>query len=254
MRSTVARRLSTLASFYRYCHAEGIVRRNPAANVRRPKVDHESRTPRVGSQRARRPARAGRARLAPRSRVGHVVGDERAAHLRSAERRRRATSTPNVAIARCGSCARAASTSPSRSHRGPPGRWTCTSVSAAAGRSSSPPTGGGWTAPPPTAPSSGWPGGPGSPSRSPRTACATRSSPPRSTPASPLRDVQEAASHADPRDDDALRPRPPVAGPARHLRRRRLRRRRGPPSLTTTLAGSGDIDRRYRPTPPEVRG
>ena len=44
MGSTVARRLSTLASFYRYCHVEGLLRRNPAANVRRPKVDHESRT------------------------------------------------------------------------------------------------------------------------------------------------------------------------------------------------------------------
>jgi integrase/recombinase XerD len=44
MRSTVARRLSTLASFYRYCHVEGLLRRNPTANVRRPKVDHESRT------------------------------------------------------------------------------------------------------------------------------------------------------------------------------------------------------------------
>jgi integrase/recombinase XerD len=44
IRSTVARRLSTLASFYRYCHVEGLLRRNPAANVRRPKVDHESRT------------------------------------------------------------------------------------------------------------------------------------------------------------------------------------------------------------------
>ena len=44
MRSTVARRLSTLASFYRYCHTEGVLERNPAANVRRPKVDYESRT------------------------------------------------------------------------------------------------------------------------------------------------------------------------------------------------------------------
>jgi integrase/recombinase XerD len=44
MASTVARRLSTLASFYRYCHVEGLLRRNPAANVRRPKVDHESHT------------------------------------------------------------------------------------------------------------------------------------------------------------------------------------------------------------------
>ena len=44
MRSTVARRLSTLGSFYRYCHVEGILERNPAANVRRPKVDVESPT------------------------------------------------------------------------------------------------------------------------------------------------------------------------------------------------------------------
>ncbi len=44
MRSTVARRLSTLASFYRYCEQEGLISRNPAANVRRPKVDYESRT------------------------------------------------------------------------------------------------------------------------------------------------------------------------------------------------------------------
>ena len=44
MSSTVARRLSTLASFYRYCEQEGLVERNPAANVRRPKVDYESRT------------------------------------------------------------------------------------------------------------------------------------------------------------------------------------------------------------------
>ena len=44
MRSTVARRLSTLGSFYRYCHVKGILERNPAANVRRPKVDVESRT------------------------------------------------------------------------------------------------------------------------------------------------------------------------------------------------------------------
>ncbi len=44
MRSTVERRLSTLASFYRYCEQEGLIERNPAANVRRPKVDYESRT------------------------------------------------------------------------------------------------------------------------------------------------------------------------------------------------------------------
>jgi len=36
MSSTVARRLSTLASFYRYCHVEGVLSRDPAANVRAP--------------------------------------------------------------------------------------------------------------------------------------------------------------------------------------------------------------------------
>src|SRR5918997_5532075 len=44
MRSTVARRLSTLASFCKYCEQEQLVDRNPALNVRRPKVDYESRT------------------------------------------------------------------------------------------------------------------------------------------------------------------------------------------------------------------
>jgi integrase/recombinase XerD len=44
MRSTVARRLSTLVSFYRYCEQEGLIERNPALNLRRPKVDYESRT------------------------------------------------------------------------------------------------------------------------------------------------------------------------------------------------------------------
>ena len=44
MRSTVARRLSTLASFYKYCEQEQLVDRNPALNLRRPKVDYESRT------------------------------------------------------------------------------------------------------------------------------------------------------------------------------------------------------------------
>ena len=44
MRSTAARRLSTLASFYRYCHQEGLIDINPALSVRRPKLDCESPT------------------------------------------------------------------------------------------------------------------------------------------------------------------------------------------------------------------
>jgi site-specific recombinase XerD len=44
MHSTVACGLSRLCSFYRYCHLEGILACDPAANVRRPKVDPESWT------------------------------------------------------------------------------------------------------------------------------------------------------------------------------------------------------------------
>jgi hypothetical protein len=88
MRSTVARRLSTLASFYRYCHVEGLLRRNPAANARRPKVDHESRT--LGLDRNELDALlVQRARQRPRSCADRTVGVERAARLRSARRRHR---------------------------------------------------------------------------------------------------------------------------------------------------------------------
>jgi integrase/recombinase XerD len=41
-RATTARRLSTLSSFYRYCAEEEFVAVNPASNVRRPKLRHES--------------------------------------------------------------------------------------------------------------------------------------------------------------------------------------------------------------------
>ena len=36
--------MSTIVGFFKYCQDEGLLDRNPAANVRRPKVDHESRT------------------------------------------------------------------------------------------------------------------------------------------------------------------------------------------------------------------
>ena len=42
--STIGRRLSTLSSFYKYCQTEDILDKNPALNVRRPRVHDESRT------------------------------------------------------------------------------------------------------------------------------------------------------------------------------------------------------------------
>jgi integrase/recombinase XerD len=41
-RATVARRLSTVAGFYRYCVEEELLTVNPASNVRRPKLRPES--------------------------------------------------------------------------------------------------------------------------------------------------------------------------------------------------------------------
>jgi integrase/recombinase XerD len=41
-RATVARRLCTVAGFYRYAEEEGLVATSPAVHVRRPRLDYES--------------------------------------------------------------------------------------------------------------------------------------------------------------------------------------------------------------------
>jgi len=41
-RATVARRLCTVAGFYRYAEQEGLLERSPAAHIRRPRLDYES--------------------------------------------------------------------------------------------------------------------------------------------------------------------------------------------------------------------
>ena len=41
-RATVGRRLCTIACFYRYAEQEGLIERSPAAHVRRPRLDYES--------------------------------------------------------------------------------------------------------------------------------------------------------------------------------------------------------------------
>jgi len=42
-RATVARRLSTIAGFYRYCVEEHLLEASPAVHVRRPRIDYESK-------------------------------------------------------------------------------------------------------------------------------------------------------------------------------------------------------------------
>jgi integrase/recombinase XerD len=41
-RATIARRLGTITRFYRYAEQEGLIEHSPAVHVRRPKVDYES--------------------------------------------------------------------------------------------------------------------------------------------------------------------------------------------------------------------
>jgi integrase/recombinase XerD len=43
-RATIARRLCTIAGFYRYAEEEGLVGHSPAIHVRRPRLDYESHT------------------------------------------------------------------------------------------------------------------------------------------------------------------------------------------------------------------
>jgi integrase/recombinase XerD len=43
-RATIARRLCTIAGFYRYAEEEGLIAHSPAIHVRRPRLDYESHT------------------------------------------------------------------------------------------------------------------------------------------------------------------------------------------------------------------
>ena len=60
-RATVARRLCTIACFYRYAEEEGLISISPAVHVRRPRLDYESHATGLGPQRGRGHARGRRA-------------------------------------------------------------------------------------------------------------------------------------------------------------------------------------------------
>ena len=154
---------------------------------------------RPGPQRARRAPGRRRARPACRACADLAARAERAAGIGSNRRGHRAP----------GPGARAPDSDdhpqgrqgrrPSRWRRGPPGRSTWPSASERTGRCSWPRTGGGWTGTAPGGSSARPPAAPGSPRPSRLTRCGMRSSPRRLDAGVPLRDVQEAASHADPR-------------------------------------------------------
>jgi hypothetical protein len=88
-RATVTRRLYTIAGFYKYAVEEELLEHSPAAHVRRPRVDYESRR-RAGPQRARRAAGRRRARAAGRACADLPARAERPADLGGHRRRHRA--------------------------------------------------------------------------------------------------------------------------------------------------------------------
>ena len=90
-RATVTRRLCTIAGFYRYAVEEELLEHSPAAHARRPRVDYESHAVAPGPQPARRPAGGRRARDGRRARPDLPAGPERAAGLGGCRRIHRAS-------------------------------------------------------------------------------------------------------------------------------------------------------------------
>jgi Phage integrase, N-terminal SAM-like domain len=181
-RATIARRLYTVACFYRYAEQEGLIAVSQAAHVRRPRLDYESHA--TGLDRNEVGAMLVAAGLAGARdhalisllalnglRVSEAIGaDIEDLGLE------RGTARPR-------SCAKAARSSPSPWRPAPPGPSTWQSVNAATARSSSAPTVHGSTVTPPGGSCAASPDGPGSPSASGHTRSVTRSSPLPSTPA-----------------------------------------------------------------------
>ena len=165
--ATVTRRLCTIAGFYKYAVEEELLEHSPAAHVRRPRVDYESHA--VALDRNELGAILVAAGLGPPCehalisllalnglRVSEATGAD--IEQLGQERGHR-----TLTITR-----RAARWSPSRWHRGLPGRSTWPSVSARTGRCSWPRTAvgrtgtapGGSSARPPAAPESARPSRP----------------------------------------------------------------------------------------------
>jgi site-specific recombinase XerD len=161
-RATVTRRLCTIAGFYKYAVEEELLEHSPAAHVRRPRLDYESHATALDrNELGAILVAAGLGTSAEHAlisllalnglRVSEATGAD-IEHLGLERGHRTLVVT-----------ARAARSSPSRSHPAPPGRSTWPSASAPKDRCSSLRTGGGWTGTAPRGSSAGSPAVPGSP-------------------------------------------------------------------------------------------
>jgi integrase/recombinase XerD len=197
-RATVTRRLSTIAGFYKYAVEEELLDHSPAAHVRRPRVDYESHA--VALDRNEMGALLVAAGLGlPTEHAlisllalnGLRVSEATEADIEhlGLERGHR-----TLIITRKGG-----KMVTIRWRRGRHGRSTWPSASAPADPSSWLRTGDGWTGTVQAGSSASWRAAPGSPRPLRLIRSGTRSSSPVFDAGVPLRDVQEAASHADPR-------------------------------------------------------
>jgi integrase len=224
-RATVTRRLCTIAGFYKYAVEEELLEHSPTAHVRRPRLDYESHA--TGLDRNELGAILVAAGLGPSA--------EHALVSLLALNGLRVSEATGVDIEHMGT---------ERGHRTlvitrkggkvvtiPLAPRTARAIDLAVGERTEGPMFlagviGGWTGTVPPASSAGSPAAPGSSRTSARTPCATRSSP-------QFRRRGATAGRPGgclprrPPNHHALRPGTHQPGPARHLHRRRLRRRSG---------------------------
>src|SRR5664280_1801597 len=232
----VARRLSAIAGFYRYATDEDLIDRSPVAGVRRPKVADDSQTTGLDRDQLRAVLALARQRALARQLAAAGAGQSSRDLARSpcspttacASVRRwqptPPTSAPSEATGCCTSPAKAAGERQSCSPRSPPGPSTTTSPGGTLARCSSPAAAVATT-------NRRKPAAFRLVRRLARAAgldCAERLSPHSLRHAFvtlaldggvSLRDVQDAAGHADPPHHPALRPGPAQPRPGSHLRR-----------------------------------
>ena len=179
-RATVTRRLSTIAGFYKYAVEEELLDHSPAAHVRRPRLDYESHATALDRNEVGALLVAAGLGPAPEHalisllalnglRVSEATGAD-IEHLGLERGHRTLVITRKggkvVTIPLAPRTARAVDLAFGERAEGP--------LFLAAGAS-------GWTGTAPPGSSAGSPAAPGSPSKSARTLCGTRSSPPLST-------------------------------------------------------------------------
>jgi integrase/recombinase XerD len=197
-RVTIARRLCTVAGFYRYAVEEDLLDHSPAAHVRRPRLDYESHATALDRNELGALLVAAGLGLAQLHALisllalnGLRISEALGADITAMGSERGHRTSP------C--CVRAARSSRSRSHHTRREVLTRPSAKGSTGRPSSAPTGNAWTGTAPAGPCAASPNVPGiAKPISPHTlrqafiTAALDAGVPR-------RDVQEAASHADPR-------------------------------------------------------